>query len=289
MMTWRLWAALNTPPADGPFYHYLLRRARGTARPAGRRAALYWLAAATLLGLGWSFLLEWWPLLLVGLVLAANTACCMVWVVNISSSVALEKECRRYELIAALPAGPLGAAWGLGRVQMWCDVRLLAFYTLLRVGALVMLSSLVVLLLALLFLLGPGMAARSAAPALALLLATAAAAAFYLDHIQSCVLAMLCGLIGAAGAQHPQEARPRAAAFFLGPQVLLYAAVLLGLPVLLPQAYAQLSLSGVLALLLAGLALLALLRELLIRRLLARLLDSSNTDRAEFDALCAVL
>jgi hypothetical protein len=246
--------------------------------------AIYFMACM-LLTLAWPLFLSKPLLSLLLAAAAANTFYSMIWAARIGSAIAREREIATYDLICLIPAGALGAGWALSSAHLHRS-------SLFRMLRLLMHSLAAALMGALLTTIPVMLTLASGSPAsygLFLLLdyGVAAAAAFYLDHIQSLTLAYLIGMTTAAMAQNRINAQLWAVSGFLLLQMLTYLFTLIIALVLLPMPQAPLHMSDIALRAVTPLLWLAsfyTLREILIRlmwRILARQFNASPTDQRD--------
>lgn len=287
MLTWKLWNALNRPPTTHPLYQRTQRAPLTKRRPLPVLVLGTYLLACCTVSLLASIGLQWLPVLAALALAFGNTVYSAVCAVNISGTIARERETNTYDLLCLSPMGALVVSWVLctGRLfrtptfrRLHFGIRLLVIVIGLTLG----LTLVVPLLIAAHY------EAQVANTELfsALLVGVTLTIVFYLDHIQSAVVGSLIGMMSPTFIRHGTESRLRAVGSFLLWQLLSHGlAGAVGF-VFLPALYSVLRLNSWLAE--ATLAVLAValfygLREGIIRRLWARLMERLNADEAELD------
>lgn len=249
MLTLKLWRALRHPPYHNPVF----RRIRGTyAAPSRIRQILTLLlgyfASCLIFSLIWPYLFAAPSLILALVIGAGNTLYGMVWAGGISAAIARERELKTYDLLALQPTGAFGVDWALstGTLHRSALFRDLPAFVQVLASAFIGALLIVVALFALFTLIG-----ETDEESIRLLLAAvqgiALAAAFYVDHIQSLVLANLVGMITPLYTPDRLNARLWAVGGFLLFKVAIYVLTMVINFVLLPRVMRILAFDGALA------------------------------------------
>ncbi len=228
MLGWRLWAALRRPPRSYPLFQRLLRRNAGEPP---RMTSTFFLWMFTCLSITFcpiSLPMNGWiPMLFFGLLLLLNSGVSLYWAVNISHTLLEEQEQRRYDLLAALPAGSSGVSWAMStgylhqqRLFMWLPVLLRAvLIVVVCVLAGAMIFTVVVLRQN-----NMGNTAFLSNQALVPLIVRGffGVCLLYCDHLYSIVTGVLTGMMAPVEVLTLAEARLRAFLWFVALQVAFY-------------------------------------------------------------------
>jgi len=199
MLTWKLWRALCSPPYAHPLFQRTIttHAIRSRLRRFVELMTGYFIlcAIATLV----------WPLLFMNpativlvIVACSNTVYSMTWAFRVSTSIAREHELETYDLLCLQPSGALGVGWALctGNLYRSSLFRGLRFL-MPMISISVTLALIIALGIPILLSISSNGQIEEATQLLTTLVyaLTLAIAFFYIDHIQSLVLANLVGMI----------------------------------------------------------------------------------------------
>jgi len=217
MLTWKLWRRLRQHPLEDPVFHYARQRYK---RQQPRRFRFFLLFMLYVFGcLTCTFI---WPLLIrdsmtviVALVSFGHMAFGAVLAASGGAALAYEREQDTYDLLCVSPSGTMGISWSLsaGRVHastLFDITHFLIILLLLGIGT----TAVVAVVLP--FSLMQDNRANLALPLLGLFAAGfVIVLGLYLDHVQSIVLATLCGMWAGTATTNRLNARLYAGAVFL--------------------------------------------------------------------------
>jgi hypothetical protein len=193
-MTYRLWYALNHPPATHPLF-------RSRVLLPGERRSYTWagLVSSFIQGTGQqspTLLLVMMPLILVCVGVVYGLDCAM----RVGTAIAYERENERFILLSLSPPGPLGSAWAICATALYRNHDFIRLRSVVRVTlALAFIGALIVLLLANLFTIATASHAYGQevrfSPLSSLVAVLAAFLAVYMEYTGSAVLGTLVGIL----------------------------------------------------------------------------------------------
>ena len=198
MLTWKLWRALCSPPYAHPLFqrvittHFTRSRIRRFVELMTGYVVLC--ALATLI---WPLMFTNPAIIILVLVAISNTVYSMTWAFRVSTAIAREHELETYDLLCLQPSGALGVGWALCTGNLY---RSPLFRGLRFVMPMISISVILALIIALAIpiLLAVSSSGQEETTQLLTTLVyalTLAIAFFYIDHIQSLLLANLIGMI----------------------------------------------------------------------------------------------
>jgi|GEM_PF-758614 len=296
MSTWRLWRLLRQPPLDHPLYQ------RGVTSyslsPALRHRL--WLTVLFIMfvsGCGGIFFprLQWLlpftllmvaPVLLLIYFIGTGTFFGAFWAVTIANRVATERQRGTFDLLCLSPSGAFGVCRVMASARLDREGHLHSLYA--QKATLSMAAAGLVIFLALFLADDPGFYGGVPSWLYISSYGLIVVAAFYVDFIQSVVIAVLIGLLMPTRTTDPFDARVWAVGSFLFAQVSVYVLTwLIGFHAL-PALYEGAGITGIVAdLSLAALRLLIFcgMREVIVIGLWLALADALNVDRSTAIAL----
>lgn len=292
MMAWKLWRALRYRENRHPLFQQTSSK-DDHAPPSPTSSFFMWMFTLTGLGFCWTIVFDWLPVLVLTVLLFANTVYSAIWSANISRTIVEEKASKRYDLLAALPVGSSGATWAMctGYLHGQSSFRWIPF--MVRMLSIITLLTLLTAIAFSLIVLRDGTMSDIARNANINVMATAVGAVilvivFYVDHLYSIVIAALAGMLAPVNVLSSAEARLRATGSFLFFQLITYLFCWLIVVTLPAQIIRQITVGSVLVQGGMGLMLFISLRELTVRFLWQNLLDRLNAGVSEFDSLLIV-
>jgi hypothetical protein len=228
----RLWHPLHYPSRAHPYFRYLVAQ----TPPSIQATATLFLWLMLLLSPGVCLAItpafHWLPWAFFALLLGLNTLLGLFWVLSISTTITHEVQHKRYELLAALPNGMIGASWilctehlhHLASFRYWRVLaRTLALaLVLMHIGGLLLTA----LVLQSDFLSETALVANEQLVSLFVALLVAAVI-FYVDYRYTLLSAALIGMLSPTDALSTDEARLNALRVYVPCQLLPYGGVLL--------------------------------------------------------------
>lgn len=287
MLSFKLWRALQNPPRHHPLYQYVLSNANKDSARLAVGFFMWFFMVATFVFI-FGILFDWLLYAVLACFILINTIYALRWVLRIATSLVAEKESNRYDLLAALPIGPLGTSWAMstGIVHQRSSFRFMPHFVLtISIIAFLMLCSMSTLLGA--FLEGNNTQQAFLANLDVVELGIASipfVIIFYFDHIYSILTAVLLGQWVTIDLKNPDEARVRAFLLYLAIQISVYAVSFGFCAVLLPNLLGFLGLVGIpqlLVLSLIGIIFFLALRELIVRFFWKKLIETYLADENE--------
>lgn len=198
MLTWKLWRALCSPPYAHPLFQRTImahtvhsRIRRFTELMAGYVVIC---ALATLI---WPLLFTNPAIILLLMAAGSNTLYGMTWAFRVSTAIAREHELETYDLLCLQPCGALGTGWvlcvgNLYRSPLFRGLRLI----MPMISISVTLALVIALTIPILLAISSSGETESIQLFVTLIYALSLAVAFfYIDHVQSILLANLLGMI----------------------------------------------------------------------------------------------
>jgi len=278
MTTWRLWQALKSPPANHPIFQRMV---------SPYYDDMSWVVVAqNVLIQGqiwfWSliFVLDTRALILM---VFSGTIYGVIWSAIVSSTIAVEREYRMYDLLCLSPSGTLGISWAI------CTGCLHRNQTLTQVNSQEAWSIRVILFIPLVIstnvLLGR---AFSNLGAITLIWLGALLIVFYLDHVQSIIFGSLLGVLAPHFAPNRLDSRLWAIGTFLLVQSSTYLVLFMTSGLILPALYRAVGFTGWyadLSLPVASVAVFYSLREMALIRLWRMLTEQLNAAQTELDLM----
>lgn len=193
-MTYRLWSALNHPPATHPLF-------RSRVLLPGERRSYTWagLVSGFIQGTGQqspTLLLVMMPLILVCVGVFYGLDCAM----RVGTAIAYERENERFILLSLSPPGALGSAWAICATALYRNHDFIRLRSVVRVAlALAFIGALVLLLLVNLFTLATSThyygQEVTFSPLASLIAVLAIFLAVYMEYTGSAVLGTLVGIL----------------------------------------------------------------------------------------------
>jgi hypothetical protein len=193
-MTYRLWYALNHPPATHPLF-------RSRVLLPGERRSYTWagLVSSFIQGTGQqspTLLLVMMPLILVCVGVVYGLDCAM----RVGTAIAYERENERFMLLSLSPPGPLGSAWAICAAALYRNHDFIRLRSVVRVAlALAFIGALILLVLVNLFTLATSIHTYgqevTLSPLSSIVAVLAAFLAVYMEYTGSAVLGMLVGIL----------------------------------------------------------------------------------------------
>lgn len=240
MLTWRLWRALCSPPYSHPLFQrtVMTHSVRSRVRRLVELMTGYVVICA-LATLVWPLLFMNPAIIVLVIVACSNTLYSMTWSFRVSTAIAREYELETYDLLCLQPAGALGVGWVLCTGNLYRS----PFFRGLRfVMPMLSISVTLALVIALTipFLLSLSSTGQTESLQLLITLVYAlslAIAFFYIDHIQSLLLANLIGMITPSYIPDRLYVGLWAVSGFLAVQIAVYLLTLIASFIILPIFY----------------------------------------------------
>jgi hypothetical protein len=297
MITWRLWRMLLKPPEDHPLFQRMASLQDSAGESSGwwvkiTVAALFllWFAWPKVLSMLTTNLVVALPLLLPLIVNLRGLA----WAVRVGGAIASERERGAYDLLSVMPPGALGASWIISAACLHRHHAFQGLYTVIH--SVVAFGALIVAFITLMVVanVDPSRSANFVGEELPrgfFIDAASTIMLFYLDYLQTVVLAVIVGMAVALYAQSRLDARMLSLATFLLIQTAIYVVAIGAGFVVLPDLLADLGIhSGLaqLSLLAFRVALLIGLREMVIIVLWRGLIEKLGGDTSRLDNAIAL-
>jgi hypothetical protein len=278
MITWRLWQALKTPPANHPIFQRMV---------SPYYDEMSWvLVAQNVLLQGqiwfWSliFVLDTRVLILM---MFSGTFYGLVWSAMVSGTIAVEREYRMYDLLCLSPSGSLGISWAI------CTACLHRNQTFAQVNSQEAWSIRVILFIPLVISANILMGRAFSNPGnITIIWLIAFLTVFYLDHVQSIIFGSLLGVLAPHYAPNRFDSRIWACIGFMLVQAISYLLLLLTGVFILPTLFQTVGVHGwyaELSLPVFSVAVFYLLREGIIMRLWRVLTEQLNAAPTELDMM----
>ncbi|MBL8166426.1 MAG: hypothetical protein JNJ61_30870 [Anaerolineae bacterium] len=234
--TFRLWAALNHPPATHPIFRRTVLLPGSTPRRFISWASVMIMVVVQLGEMIPTVLFLLMPLLLgfTGLLYGVDCA------LRVSHAIAREHENNTYHLLALAPAGPLGLSWAICTSALYRNREFQQFRAIVRVSLII--GLIVSGFLAVMVMIGQSEVfvrfAQPAHPTIAHFLGIVGlCAVLYLEYVQSAILGCIVGMIIPTYTGSRLDASLFAFGVFLLLQVLVYLLAFFGAFVVLPSLY----------------------------------------------------
>ncbi len=237
MLTWKLWRALCSPPYAHPLFqrtistHFIRSRMRRLVELMTGYVVMC--ALATLV---WPMLFMNPAIIVLVVVACSNTLYSMIWAFRVSTAIAREYELETYDLLCMQPSGALGVGWALCtgnlyRSQFFRGLR----FVMPMISISVTLALVIALAIPILLAISSDGQAETSQLLMTLVYALSLAIAFfYIDHVQSLLLANLIGMITPTYIPDRLYAGLWAVSGFLTVQIAVYLLTLIASFIILP-------------------------------------------------------
>lgn len=284
MLTWKLWRALCSPP----YAHPLFQRTITTQLIRSRLRRLVelitgYLVICTLATFIWPLLFANPAIIVLVIVACSNTVYSLTWAFRISTAIAREYELETYDLLCLQPPGALGVGWLLCTGNLYRSPFFRGIRFIMPIVSISVTLALVIAL-AIPILLSISSAGQFESMQLFMTLVSApilAIAFFYVDHVQSLLLANLIGMFTPTFLPDRLYAGLWSVSGFLALQIAVYLVTLIVSFIILPTFYDVSTLHASLILSALRLLIFYALREGLILAIWHLLKQRLNANTAE--------
>lgn len=241
--TFRLWGALNRPPATHPIFRRTVLLPRRPPRRLISWASVMIMLVIQLGDVVPTALIFLMPLLLCFTGLLYGLDCAL----RVSHAIAREHENNTYHLLALAPAGPLGLSWAICTSALYHNSEFHQFRVIVRASLVI--AVVISAILALMALVSQSESfarfAQSAYHTIAHFISIVGlCAALYLEYAQSAILGCIVGMIIPTYTHSRLDASLFAFGMFLLLQILVYLLVFVGAFAVLPALFHAAGASG---------------------------------------------
>ena len=220
MLTWKLWRAVQNPPFTHPIF---LRAFEAPAIPFHRYGYTIWILFSPLLLCGLSFSLRQafefvFVFAFLQLYILYVGVHSLTWAMNVSSAIVKEQEAKTHDLLCVTPIGSVGAYWAIFTGCIYRKSEFLDFSN----GSTWIIRFLFALPTIAVTILFAYTRVTRIDPITVLVYFVLLMIAFYVDHVQSVLLASLTGMLVPNYTHNPVESRLFVLGSFLTVQGISY-------------------------------------------------------------------